>query len=151
MSAGRHLQCCAGDRVGFDVINIVNKGSPRGLTMINRHQEAVRGNTLARSYDYVIVGTGAAGCVVARRVVEDTDATVLLLEAGGPGEDVDSLSSPSLWVENLGSQYDWAYSYEPSPHVVGRSIPLALGKVFGGGGSVNGLIWARGSRADCDG
>src|SRR5262249_3180162 len=51
---------------------------------------------------------------------------------------------------NIGSRYDWAYRYEPSPHVANRSIPLPLGKVVGGSGSVNGLIWARGHRADYD-
>jgi choline dehydrogenase len=106
---------------------------------------------LARSYDYVIVGAGSAGCVVARRLLDGTDATVLLLEAGGPGEDVASLSNPPQWVENLGSRYDWAYHYEPSPHVAGRSIPLALGKVLGGSGSINAMVWARGHRADYDG
>jgi choline dehydrogenase len=54
-------------------------------------------------------------------------------------------------VENLGSPYDWAYRYEPSPHVAGRSIPLPLGKVLGGSGSVNGMVWVRGHRADYDG
>src|SRR5262245_26034672 len=75
------------------------------------------GRMLARSYDYVIVGAGSAGCVVSRRLVDGTDATVLLLEAGGPGDGVTSLSNPPQWVENLGSPYDWAYRYEPSPHV----------------------------------
>jgi choline dehydrogenase len=98
----------------------------------------------------VIVGAGSAGCVVARRLVDGTDATVLLLEAGGPGEDAASLSNPPQWVENLGSRYDWAYRYEPSPHIAGRPIPLALGKVLGGSGSINAMVWARGHRADYD-
>ena len=92
------------------------------LRLLIKHQgEAERGKTLARSYDYVIVGAGSAGCVVARRLVDGTDATVLLLEAGGPGEG-SSLSNPPQWVENLGSPYDWAYRYEPSPHVAGLSL-----------------------------
>ena len=105
---------------------------------------------LARSYDYVIIGAGSAGCVVARRLVDGTDATVMLLEAGGPGEGP-SLSNPPRWVENIGSRYDWAHRYEPSSHVDGRSIPFALGKVLGGSGSINGMCWARGHRADYDG
>src|SRR5262249_26718067 len=105
------------------------------MTLMRKHHHgAGRGAVLARSYDYVIVGAGSAGCVVARRLVDGTDATVLLLEAGGPGEDAASLSNPPQWVENLGSRYDWAYHYEPSPHVAGRSIPLALGKGLGGSG-----------------
>jgi choline dehydrogenase len=105
---------------------------------------------LARSYDYVIVGAGSAGCVVARRLLDGTDATVLLLEAGGSDERVESISNPPQWLENIGSQYDWAYRYESSPHVAHRSLPLPLGKVLGGSGSINGLVWARGHRADYD-
>jgi choline dehydrogenase len=118
--------------------------------VIELHRGAERAKVLARSYDYVIVGAGSAGCVVARRLVDGTGASVLLLEAGGPGEGVASLSNPPQWVENLGSPYDWAYRYEPSPHVAGRSIPLSLGKVLGGSGSINGMVWARGHRADYD-
>jgi choline dehydrogenase len=118
--------------------------------VIELHREAERGKALARSYDYVIVGGGSAGCVVARRLLEGTDATVLLLEAGGSDEGVKSISNPPQWVENIGSRYDWAYRYEPSPHVDHRSIPLPLGKVLGGSGSINGLVWARGHRADYD-
>src|SRR5262249_50675594 len=105
---------------------------------------------VARSFDYVIVGAGSAGCVIARRLLDGTDATVLLLEAGGSDEGVQSISNPPQWAENLGSPYAWAYGYEPSPHVDGRSIPIALGKVLGGSGSINGLLWARGHRADYD-
>jgi choline dehydrogenase len=118
--------------------------------VIEHHRVAERRKALARSYDYVIVGAGSAGCVVARRLVDGTDATVLLLEAGGPGEGP-SLSNPPQWVENIGSRYDWAYRYEPGPHVAGRSLPLALGKVLGGSGSINGMVWTRGHRADYDG
>ncbi|HEV3257557.1 MAG TPA: GMC family oxidoreductase N-terminal domain-containing protein [Gemmataceae bacterium] len=105
---------------------------------------------LARSYDYVVVGAGSAGCVVARRLLDGTDATVLLLEAGGSDEGVKSISNPPQWPENIGSPYDWAYRYEPSPHVAQRSIPLPLGKVLGGSGSINAMYWARGNRADYD-
>src|SRR5215469_15654186 len=106
---------------------------------------------LAKSYDYVIVGAGSAGCVVARRFLDGTDATVLLLEAGGPGDGAASLWNPPQWVENLGSPYDWAYRYEPSPHVAHRAIPLSLGKVLGGSGRINAMVWARGHRADYEG
>src|SRR6516162_4158175 len=117
----------------------------------NPHRDVERGKILARSYDYVIVGAGSAGCVVARRLLDGTDATVLLLEAGGPVEDVKSLSNPPQWVENIGSRYDWSYRYESSPLVDHRSLPLPLGKVLGGSGSINAMVWTRGHRADYDG
>jgi choline dehydrogenase len=117
--------------------------------MTELHRETERGKAIAPSYDYVIVGAGS-GCVVARRLVDGTDTTVLLLEAGGSDEGVKSMSNPPQWVENLGSRYDWACRYEASPHVEHRSIPLALGKVLGGSGSINALTWARGNRADYD-
>ena len=117
--------------------------NPRRVTASDR--------VLAKSYDYVIVGAGSAGCVVARRLLDGTDATVLLLEAGGPGDGAASLWNPPQWVENLGSPYDWAYHYEPSPHVAHRAIPLSLGKVLGGSGRINAMVWARGHRADYEG
>jgi choline dehydrogenase len=119
--------------------------------MIELHREAEPSKALARNYDYVIVGAGSAGGVVARRLLDGTDATVLLLEAGGPVEDIKSLSNPPQWIENIGSRYDWSYRYEPSPLVDHRSLPLALGKVLGGSGSINAMVWTRGHRADYDG
>jgi choline dehydrogenase len=118
--------------------------------MIELHREADRHKVLARSYDYVIVGAGSAGCVVARRLVDGSDATVLLLEAGGSDEGVKSISNPPQWPENIGSRYDWAYRYEPSPHLADRSLRLPLGKVLGGSGSINAMLWVRGHRADYD-
>src|SRR5215831_13126382 len=100
-----------------------------------------RATPVAGQYDYVIVGAGSAGCVVARRLLDGTNATVLLLEAGGSEEGVQSISNPPRWVENIGSPYDWAYRYEPSPHVAHRAIPLSLGRVLGGSGRINGMVW----------
>jgi choline dehydrogenase len=117
--------------------------------VIEHQGEVEPGKPFARSYDYIIVGAGSAGCVVARRLV-DAGAAVLVVEAGGPGNGDGSLSNPTQWIENLGSRYDWAYRYEPGLYVVGRSIALALGKVLGGSGSINGMLWARGNRADYD-
>lgn len=101
-------------------------------------------------YDYLIVGGGTAGCVLARRLVERTDVTVLLLEAGGSGEGLATLRDPVRWEENMGAPHDWNYTYAPGPALNQRSFPLSQGKVLGGSGSTNGLIWARGHRASYD-
>src|SRR5262249_55932801 len=128
------------------------RGTVREASTVRKHHdEAGRGQALARSYDYVIIGAGSAGCVVARRLVDGTDATVLLLEAGGTGEGVASLSSPPQWGENLGSPYDWAYRYEPSPHVAGRSIPPPPGQVLGGAGRLHAPGWGPGAPGGRDG
>src|SRR5262244_2245756 len=129
----------------------VKKWKIAGPGDTNRRLVTASRHVLAKSYDYVIVGAGSAGCVVARRLLDGTDATVLLLEAGGPGDGAASLLNPPQWVENLGSPYDWAYRYEASPHVAHRAIPLSPGKVLGGSGRINAMVWARGHRADYEG
>jgi choline dehydrogenase len=118
--------------------------------MLDAHRTTGRRDVASR-FDYVIVGAGSAGCVVARRLVEGTEATVLVLEAGGPDEGAASIANPPQWVENIGSRFDWAYTYAPSPHLDNRSLPLPRGKVLGGCGSINAMIWTRGNRADYDG
>jgi choline dehydrogenase len=118
--------------------------------MLNAHRDTGR-RDVASHFDYVIVGAGSAGCVVARRLVESTEATVLVLEAGGPDEGAASIANPPHWIENFGSRFDWAYVCAPNPHLENRSIPMTRGKVFGGSGSNNAMIWARGNRADYDG
>jgi choline dehydrogenase len=103
------------------------------------------------SADYVIVGAGTAGSVLARRLLEQTDATVLVLEAGASGDDLDSVNVPPRWVENIGAAHDWGYTYEPSEGINGRTLFISRGKVLGGSGTTNGLAWVRGHRKDFDG
>ncbi len=105
---------------------------------------------LQSTYDYIIVGAGSAGCVIARRLVEGTDASVLLLEAGGSDEGIASITDPARWLENIGSSHDWRYGYDSTPRINNRSLLLPRGKVLGGTGSINTLIWARGNRLDYD-
>ncbi len=117
--------------------------------------ERVRGNQrklrdgLRSQYDFIVCGSGSSGSVVARRLAENPNVSVLLLEAGGSDE-VPSVAEPARWVENLGTERDWKFVGQPNPHLKGRSMPLSMGKVLGGGSSINGMGWARGHKNDWD-
>src|SRR5258708_3604864 len=111
--------------------------------------QAARRATLRSSYDYIVIGSGASGSVVARRLAENQDAHVLLLEAGG--EDLKpGILITETWFFNQGGEFDWHFAAERSPSVNNRSIAQAMGKVIGGGTSINGMVWARGHKNDYD-
>jgi choline dehydrogenase-like flavoprotein len=100
-------------------------------------------------YDFIVCGSGSSGSVVARRLAENPDASVLLLEAGGC-DTAPAVVEAIQWPANLGSERDWAFRAEPNPRVNGRSISMSMGKVLGGGSAVNVMVWARGHRSDWD-
>jgi choline dehydrogenase len=101
--------------------------------------------------DFVVVGAGSAGCAVARRLLDETDATVLVLEAGESDLGIETISDPARWIENLGARHDWNYYYAPTSRIDNRVIPLPRGKVLGGSSSINAMLWARGNRDVFDG
>jgi choline dehydrogenase len=109
--------------------------------------QAARQKTLKSTYDYIVVGAGAAGCVVARRLAENLSCHVLLLEAGD-GDLKPNVLITENWYFNEGGSMDWNFVSEPSPAVNDRSIHQAMGKGLGGGTSINGLAWARGHKND---
>ena len=104
----------------------------------------------AREYDYVIVGAGSAGCVLANRLSADAALRVLLLEAGG--WDWHPLVQVPLGVGRIWGfdRFDWGYETEPEPNLAGRRIETARGKIIGGSGSINAMGYIRGHRADYD-
>jgi choline dehydrogenase len=104
---------------------------------------------LRASYDFIVCGSGSSGSVVARRLAENPDVSVLLIEAGG-SDNVPEVEMAAAWPLNLGSARDWGYTALPNPHLNGRAIPMSMGKVLGGGSSVNVMLWARGHKSDWD-
>src|SRR6267154_2803190 len=107
------------------------------------------GAELKPQYDFIVCGSGSSGSVVARRLAENADVSVLLLEAGGP-DDVPEVMRAEQWPANLGSERDWNFVAQPNPYINGRSIPYSMGKVLGGGSSINVMAWARGHKNDWD-
>src|SRR6476659_2082014 len=100
--------------------------------------------------DYVIVGAGSAGCVLAARLSEDPDVEVLLLEAGGQ-DTASELHIPAMFPLVFKSGLDWDLFGEREPGLGGRRLYLPRGRVIGGSGSMNAMIYLRGHRADFDG
>jgi choline dehydrogenase len=103
---------------------------------------------LKRAYDYVVVGSGASGAVVAGELSK-TGADVLVVEAGG--EDVGpTILNSSIWFYNVGGPFDWSLPITPVPQLNNRLFNMALGRVLGGGSSVNAMVWTRGTARDYD-
>ncbi|MCL2769274.1 MAG: GMC family oxidoreductase N-terminal domain-containing protein, partial [Solirubrobacterales bacterium] len=100
-------------------------------------------------YDYVIVGAGSAGCVLANRLTEDPDVSVLLIEAGPP-DTVDNIHVPIAFGQLFRTQVDWDYSTAFEPFANRRRIYIPRGKVLGGSSSINAMVYIRGNPADYD-
>jgi choline dehydrogenase len=108
---------------------------------------------MKQEFDYIIVGAGSAGCVLAARLTEDPDVTVLLLEAGGPDWRLDwRTQMPAALAYPLqGTTYNWAYVTEPEPFMNNRKMTQGRGKGLGGSSLINGMVYIRGNALDYDG
>ena len=103
-----------------------------------------------KEFDYVIVGAGSAGCVLAARLTEDPDVTVCLLEAGGSDRNL-NVTIPAAFSKLFKGRRDWGYYSDPEPGLMGRRIYMPRGKMLGGSSSMNAMLYVRGNSADYDG
>lgn len=105
---------------------------------------------MTETFDYVIVGAGSAGCVLADRLTADGRHRVLVLEYGGSDRSVFIQMPSALSIPMNTSRYNWGYETEPEPHLDGRRLHTPRGKVLGGSSSINGLVYIRGNPLDFD-
>jgi choline dehydrogenase len=120
-----------------------------GNPVRTRRQTVAQGQTSGESFDYVIVGAGSAGCVLANRLTEDPGARVLLLEAGGD-DDADEIHIPAAFPTLFKTRWDWNYETTQQKYLDGKSTFWPRMKALGGCSSMNAMIYIRGNRRDYD-
>jgi choline dehydrogenase len=103
---------------------------------------------LEGAYDYIVVGAGSSGSIIAGELSK-TGAKVLLVESGG-ADSAPTISNPSIWFYNVGGPLDWKLPIAPVPQLNNRKFNMALGHVLGGGSSINAMVWSRGLERDYD-
>jgi choline dehydrogenase-like flavoprotein len=140
----------------LDARDFLAAASASGLSAATVGQALTAGETQTlnqakakRAYDYIVIGSGASGSIIAGELSK-TGADVLVVESGG--EDAGAtITDPSIWFYNVGGPFDWALPIAPVPQLNNRHFNMALGRVLGGGSSVNAMVWTRGTERDYDG
>ena len=112
--------------------------------------QAAQLSNLKAEYDYIIVGGGSSGCVLAHRLSQDGRASVLVIEGGGTNLDQEKIFNPGIYTRNFGSDTDWGYKSVPQKALNNRVIVAPVGKIIGGGSSINATVWLKGDKADYD-
>lgn len=116
----------------------------------NERGDSMTGSSNTDRYDIVVVGAGSAGCALARRLTDDPNVTVALVEAGGQPHHP-FIAAPTEYFKLWGSEIDWNYESVPQPGTAGRRHQLPRGRVLGGTSAINGMVYLRGAREDFDG
>jgi choline dehydrogenase len=117
----------------------VDRAGDRDPARRARENQARLTADLKPGYDFIVCGAGSSGSVVARRLAENVDVQVLLIEAGGSDE-AETVLDPARWPANLGTARDWGFQAEPNPHLNGRALSMSMGKGLGGGSSINVMV-----------
>jgi len=126
-----------------------------GLSALADELDAIRANQTERAtkaqaaYDYIVIGSGSASCALVGRLAANKSANILVIEAGD-WDTAPSVQDPSVWFTNLGTERDWGDVALPSASTNDRAIPEHMGRVVGGGSSINATIWARPFKEDLD-
>jgi choline dehydrogenase len=143
------------DRRGFIKAVIAAGFASAGLPALADELDAIRANQAERSanllpaYDYIVVGTGSGASAFVGRFAAQTDANILMIEAGD-WDTAPSVMDPRAWFTNLGTERDWNFTATPSPSTNNLAVPEHMGKVVGGGSSINATIWARPFKNDLE-
>src|SRR5262249_31959702 len=143
-SAGQQFR----DGKEHTVMKILKSDADNFAERVHLNQQKLAAE-LKSHYDFIICGAGTSGSVVAARLAADPKIQWLLLEASATDE-TDLVTNPNRWPMTLGSELDWGFVTEPNPNLNGRAIGYSMGKVLGGGSSINVSTWSRGHRADWD-
>ena len=122
--------------------------SPCAISLHPISTQANRSEYTVEEFDYLIIGAGSAGCVLADRLTEDGRHTALVLEYGGSDRSIYIQMPTALSIPMNMPRYNWGYQSEPEPHLGGRRMATPRGKVLGGSSSINGMVYVRGNPMD---